>query len=362
MATCMCRTTSASGTNANTQHSTAFGADIHEVYNNINQLNERTGRAALDKDGNLVPYLAPWASSWEYPQYGRNFGDNQGSFRTLHLADPGCNNDFGAGHNSLGAAPDPASLREPLHHQYASATTTTVRNGNFLNGFETGTFRGQETRSRGTENNQGFGSDCRYTITDITDIRERRDQEQGMAYFEHEFNDNVSVRGEAVFSRLDYSTRQFAPFDRRVAPPACAHTTIRSPSPSAATPATPTAPSRTIQRMRRACHSGEDLGLRHLCAGHVRDQRDAEAALAFGYVFSGSRVLVSHGTLDFEDVDGDGRYDYLQEPGEWLIYAHDSNGDGLPDRDFDGDGTASAAELGDRAGQLNPMNRVLLLS
>ena len=84
--------------------------------------------------------------------------------------------------------------------------------------------------------------------------------------------------------------------------------------------------------------------------------------MAFGYQFSGSRVLVSHGTLDFEDVDGDGRYDYLQEPGEWLIYAQDSNGDGLPDRDFDGDGMASAAELADRTGQLNPMNRVLLLS
>ena len=346
---------------ANTQHSTAFGADIHEVYNNINQLNEENRPSRLDKDGNLVPYLAPWASSWEYPQYGRNFSDNQSAFRTLHLADPGCNNDFGAGHNSLGVAPDPATLREP----YTTNTlgfNDTVHNGNFLNGFVTGDFRGQETRSRGTENNQGFGSDCRYTITDITDIREKRDQEQGMAYFEHEFNDHVSVRGEAVFSRLDYSTRQFAPSIDEWP------TGVRSYNHTQpiAIGSNPGNPYRAYADDSNVCDVAQVAASIAACAtyvpGHVRDQRDAEAALAFGYQFSGSRVLVSHGTLDFEDVDGDGRYDYLQEPGEWLIYAQDSNGDGLPDRDFDGDGMASAAELADRTGQLNPMNRVLLLS
>ena len=346
---------------ANAQHSTAFGQDIHEVYNNINMLNEENRPSRLDKDGSLVPYQDPWTSSWEYPQYGRNFGDNSGTFRTLHLEDPGCNNDFGAGRNSLGQAPDPATLREP----YTTNTlgqNDTVYDGNFLNGFSTGTFRGQETRSRGTETNQAFGSDCRYTITDITDIREQRDQEQGMAYFEHEFNDYVSVRGEAVFSRLDYSTRTFAPSIDEW-PTGVRRYDHTQPIAIGSLPGNPY---RAYADDSNVCDVPQVAADIAACddylPAHMRDQRDAQAALDWGYSFSGSRVLVSHGTLDWEDVDGDGRYDYLQEPGEWLLFAQDRNGDGLPDRDFNGDGMADDAELADRSGQLNPLHRVVLLS
>jgi len=94
---------------------------------------------------------------------------------------------------------------------------------------------------------------------------------------------------------------------------------------------------------------------------HERDARDTQAAEDWGYVLTGP-ILVSHGNLDWEDVDGDGRYDYLQEPGEWLLFAQDRNGDGLPDRDFNGDGIADDGELADRSGQLNPLHRVVLLS
>ena len=59
--------------------------------------------------------------------------------------------------------------------------------------------------------------------------------------------------------------------------------------------------------------------------------------------------------LDFRDVNGNGRYDYLQEPGELLIFAQDANGDGIPDRDWNGDGIA------DVNAQRNPAARVLLM-
>ena len=345
---------------ANAQHSTALGADIHEVYNNINLLNEENRPSRLDKSGELIPYADPWSSSWRYPQYPRDYTDNTGSFRTLHLEDPGCNNDFGAGYNSLGTAPDPASLREP----YTTNTlghNDTIRDGNFLNGFSTGTWRGQETRSRGTETNQAFGSDCRYTITDITDIREQRDQEQGMAYFEHEFNDYVTVRGEAVFSRLDYSTRTFAPSIDEW-PNSVRRYDHTQPIAIGSLPGNPF---RAYADDSNVCDVEQVAASISACAdyvpGHIRDQRDTEAAEEWGYVLTGP-VLVSHGTLDWMDVDGDGRYDYLQEPGEWLIFAQDRNGDGLPDRDFNGDGIADDAELADRSGQLNPLHRVVLLS
>ena len=345
---------------ANAQHSTALGADIHEVYNNINLLNEENRPSLLDKSGALVPQGVPLSSSWRYPQYPRDYTDNTGAFRTLHLEDPGCNNDFGAGHNSLGVAPDRASLREP----YTTNTlgqNDTIHDGNFLNGFSTGTWRGQETRSRGTESNQAFGSDCRYTITDITDIREERDQEQGMAYFEHEFNDYVTVRGEAVFSRLDYSTRTFAPSIDEW-PTGVRRYDHTQPIAIGSLPGNPY---RAYADDSNVCDVEQVAASISACAdyvpAHIRDERDTQAAEDFGYVLTGP-ILVSHGTLDWQDVDGDGRYDYLQEPGEWLIFAQDRNGDGLPDRDFNGDGIADDGELADRTGQLNPLHRVVLLS
>lgn len=347
---------------ANAQHSTALGADIHEVYRNINNLNEDNIPSLLDKSGALIPQAGalPWSSSWRYPQYPRDFSDNAGSFRTLHLEDPGCNNDFGAGHNSLGPAPDPATLQEPYTTNTLGYNDTT-KDGNFLNGFRTGPWRGQETRSRGTETNQAFGSDCRYTITDITDIRERRDQEQGMAYFEHQFNDYVTLRGEAVFSRLDYSTRTFAPSIDEW-PTGVRRYDHTQPIAIGSLPGNPF---RAYADDSNVCDVAQVAAQIAACANyvpaHIRDERDTQAAEDWGYVLTGP-ILVSHGTLDWQDVDGDGRYDYLQEPGEWLVFAQDMNGDGLPDRDFNGDGVADDAELADRSGQLNPLHRVVLLS
>ena len=353
---------------ANAQHSTALGADIHEVYNNINLLNEDNIPSLLAKDGSLIPApgAVPWSSSWRFPQYPRDFNDNAGAFRTLHLEDPGCNNDFGAGHNQIGQAPtlnvvDPGDGGWPRPEPYtlrALGQNDTIQNGNFLNGFRTGPWRGQEYRTRGTETNQAFGSDCRYTITDITDVRERRDQEQAMAYFEHEFSDYVTVRGEAVFNRLDYSTRTFAPSIDEWP------TGVRdyNHTQPIAIGSLPGNPYRAFADDSNVCEVLDTIaGCDTYVPGHIRDANDTQAALDFGYVLTGP-VLVSHGTLDYMDVNNDGRYNYLQEPGEYLLFAQDLNGDGLPDRDFNGDGIADDVELGDRFGQLNPMHRVVLLS
>jgi len=360
---------------ANAQHSTAFGGDIHSVYNNINMVNApaagetRGVPSRLHKDGSMVPIpgAAPGSSGWRYPQYPRDFTDTTDTFRTLHLHDPGCNNDFGAGANSLGTAPnlrtyDPGDGDPARPHPYTTAIlgqNDTRVPGNFLNGFLTGDWRGQETRSRGTETNQAFGSDCRYTFADITDIRESRDQEQAMTYFEHEFNDYVTIRGEAVFSRLDYSTRSFAPSIDEWPVGVREYNTTQP----VAIGSLPGNPYRAFADDSNSC---DILGAQiAACAtyipGHVRDATDTAAAEAAGYVLTGP-ILVSHGTLDYEDVNGDGNYDYLQEPGEWLLYAQDANGDGLPDRDLNGDGVANLSELGNRSGQLNPMHRVLLAS
>lgn len=354
---------------ANAQHSTALGADIHEVYNNINLNNAAGVPSRLSKDGSLVPIAgaAPLSSSWRYPQYPRDFSDSTDTFRTLHLEDPGCNNDFGAGANSYGAAPNLNTLNpgdgDPARpHPYTTAIlgqNDTTQRGNFLNGFTTGNWRGQETRSRGTETNQAFGSDCRYTITDLSDIREKRDQEQAMAYFEHELNDFITVRGEAVFSRLDYATRTFAPSIDEWP------TSVReyNHTQPVAIGSLPGNPYRAFADDSNVCDvlGGAIAACATYVPGHVRDANDTLAAEAFGYVLTGP-VLVSHGTLDYQDVNGNGNYDYLQEPGEWLLYAQDSNGDGLPDRDLNGDGMADASELGNRTGQLDPMHRVLLAS
>ena len=355
---------------ANAQHSTALGRDIHEVYNNINLNNAAGQPSRLDKTGALIPSGADaLSSSWAFPQYPRDFDDSTNTFRTLHLEDPGCNNDFGAGHNSLGTAPNlntfnPGDGDPNRPEPYTTATlqyNDTVHVGNFLNGFRTGNWRGQETRSRGTESNQAFGSDCRYTITDLSDIREERDQEQAMAYFEHELNDYVTLRGEAVFSRLDYTTRTFAPSIDEWP------TGVRSYNHTQpiAIGSNPGNPYRAFADGTNSCDIPQIAAAIASCAdyvpGHVRDLNDEEAARAFGYEFGGP-ILVSLGTLDYHDANGDGNYNYLREPGEFLIYAQDSNGDGLPDRDLNGDGIADASELGNRTGQLDPMHRVLLAS
>ena len=356
---------------ANAQHSTALGADIHEVYNNINLLNADNIPSLLSKDGSLIPQegAAPFSSSWRFPQYPRDFSDNTDSFRTLHLHDPGCNNDFGAGFNDLGPAPelntlnpnDGGGARPEPYTLRALGQNDTRREGNFLNGFLTGDWRGQETRTRGTEVNQAFGSDCRYTFADLTDISERRDQEKGMAYFEHEFNDYVTVRGEAVFSRLDYSTRTFAPSIDEW-PTGVRRYDHTQPIAIGSLPGNPF---RSFADDSNVCDVPQMAAAIAACAtyvpGHIRDANDTQAAEDWGYVLTGP-VLVSHGTLDYQDVNNDGRYNYLQEPGEWLIFAQDANGDGLPDRDFNGDGIADMAELMDRQGQTNPLHRVVLLS
>ena len=149
-----------------------------------------------------------------------------------------------------------------------------------------------------------------------------------MAYFEHELNDYITVRGEAVFSRLSYSTRTFAPSIDEW-PTGVRQYDNTQP---VAIGSLPGNPYRAYADDSNVCDvlAAQIPACATYVPGHVRDAMDTAAAEAFGYVLTGP-VLVSHGTLDYEDVNGDGRYNYLQEPGEWLIFAQDLNGDGLPD-------------------------------
>ena len=133
--------------------------------------------------------------------------------------------------------------------------------------------------SRGTESNQAI--DCRYTITDLSDIREERDQEQAMAYFEHELNDYVTLRGEAV-SRLDYTTRTFAPSIDEW-PTVSGRTITRNQSPSEAIQATRIGHLPTARIAVTPANCRTDCLCADYVPGHVRDLNDEEAARAFGY-------------------------------------------------------------------------------
>ena len=47
--------------------------------------------------------------------------------------------------------------------------------------------------------------------SDIQDLQAESVRRKGMAYFEYEFNDYITVRGEFVAGSVDYNTRLYAP-------------------------------------------------------------------------------------------------------------------------------------------------------
>ena len=278
-------------------------------------------------DGALVPYRgANWHQidgQW-FNEGGSPTGDNQGRVAARRAADPGCGYPFGAGHDDIPqlSAIDPNGDNPNLTFDkdrpaaglgYADFN----KPGNFLNGFMTGDLRGL-SRWEGSEGDwAGNRDDCRVSIGDWQDIREERDQQNGMAYFQHELNDYVKVRGEIVASSLDYNTRDLP-------------------------------------------GSLDEWDGRSLYGNNVpivvgSNPGNPFRAFADGTGFGGwNPAWNTVNTLDYWDANGNGRYDYLQEPGEFLVFAQDANGDGIPDRDVDGDGMA------DLDAQRRPEFRVLL--
>ncbi len=278
-------------------------------------------------DGALVPYRG---DNWHqidgvwFNEGGSMTGDNQGRVAARRTVDPGCGYAFGAGNANVPMRPaldpngaNPNDTVDDADHVSGLGYTDHRLPGNFLNGFMTGSLRGL-SRWEGSEgDNSGSRDDCRQVLSDWQDIREQRDQQQGMAYFEHELNDYVKFRGEIVVSNMDYDTRDI--------------------------------PGNLDEWDGRSLY-GNNVPI---VVGS--NPGNPYRAFADGTGVGGwNAAWNTVNTLDYFDANGNGRYDYLQEPGEYLVFAQDSNGDGIPDRDVDGDGMA------DPDAQRRPEFRVLL--
>lgn len=165
-----------------------------------------------------------------------------------------------------------------------------------------------------------------------------------MAYFEYEFNDYVTIRGELVAGSVDYNTRLYAPsmndFDNSNGP-----VNDRMAIAVGSNPGNPF----------RAYADGSFVP-GHLTGGIEWNPNDNNI-----YEFPGRYGITSEGflrtnraSLDFIDQNGDGRYQYLSEPGEKLVFAMDIDGNGIPDR-MGNDG------LHDPLLDRNPAFRVMLM-
>ena len=284
--------------------------------------------------------------------YGATFNyepamnDTTGELRTVPRYDPGCGFHFGAGHDDLG---DPATANE-----FGLGYNDAAKKGNFLNGYTTGNVRGIETRSLGDERgSHGSAENCRQVTSDWQDLRARSDRQSGMGYFEHEFNDYFTVRGELVASSMEYDSRdrayQIDEWNQG--------NTFFGPDVAVAIGSNPGNPYRAFADGSNACDYMPTLaGCDEFSPYGLRlDLANREFEPIPG-------VYHADTFLSYIDANGDNRYNYMEEAGELLVYAQDTNGDGLPDRDLNGDGMVDAAELGNVAAQKDPAYRVLLLS
>ncbi len=227
--------------------------------------------------------------------------------------DPGCGYGFGAGHDDFGPV-DPAWADLTYQERIDSGITTyndLQKPGNFLNGM-----------THAHQNIYENSERCIMSLSDMQDLQAEAELRKGMAYFEYELTDYVKLRGEIVLSQNDYTTRDV-------------------------TGATDEADNVTLVGSRTPIVIGDNPG-------------NPFRAFADGSGLGGF-AGVQDGYLNWDDnsglgIDGDGLYQYGLEPGEAYLFAQDANGDGIPDRDFNGDNIA------DVGAQLNPIARVILLS
>ena len=280
--------------------------------------------------------------------------DNMGEIWTARRSDPGCGYPFGAGEDYTPFRP-PVALDDPRRQipppgmpQAAFESSyrdnpllTTIfgdsvnnlgyssnnKPGSYLNSFMTGELSGLSAWKGEEVDFAGEYQDCRQAIGDTFDIRERRDQESAMTYFEHEFNDYVKIRGEVVASRLEYDTRQYAPRMDDFTEDVRTIENQHGPTVLIAVGSNPGNPFRAF----------------------------ADGSNGYCAPFSGEDECQGDSYLNYEDANGNGRYDYLDEPGEYLLFAADADGDGIPDR-------AGADGMHDPLLNRNPAFRVMLLS
>ena len=179
---------------------------------------------------------------------------------------------------------------------------------------------------------------CSMVDSDIKDIQAEMERRKGMAYFEYELSDQLMVRAEIVAGTLDTNTRMVAPDF-----------------------------SGFSNSSGDFVHDQMAIVVGHNAGNPFRAFADGSSHL--GWDASNNNRFLYPGTdevhdlvemlmtsqLDFDDVNGNGRYEYGVEPGELLVFAQDANDDGVPDRDADGDGVADSGVQG------NPIGRVILM-
>ena len=294
----------------------------------------------------------------------RNWRDNIGEIALGWTQDPVCAYGFGAGHDDEGPPPlnpygpffdwgngeDAHNVRrDAWQAEYGAHWGTDFRNyygetytyndvskhGNFLNGYN-------------DPNDPAYH--CRMVDSDYQDVLAESERRKGMGYFEYEFNDYITVRGEFVSGSVDYNTRLYAPGFNDFDDADGILVNDRMPIAIGSNPGNP---------FRAFADGSSWMGW---------DVTDNNSFLPPGTSTywpgvspdiwpGGSNTWTARPTrqLDFRDLNGNGRYDYLEEPGELLLFAQDANGDGIPDRDWDGDGIA------DDGVQRDPRARVVLL-
>ena len=294
----------------------------------------------------------------------RNWRDNVGEIALGWAQDPVCAYGFGAGHDNEGPPPlNPYgpffdwgngedahnARRDAWQAEYGAHWGTDFRNyygetytyndvsrhGNFLNGYN-------------DPNDPAYH--CRMVDSDYQDVLAESERRKGMGYFEYEFNDYITVRGEFVSGSVDYNTRLYAPGFNDFDDADGILVNDRMPIAIGSNPGNP---------FRAFADGSSWMGW---------DVTDNNSFLPPGTSTywpgvspdiwpGGSNTWTARPTrqLDFRDLNGNGRYDYLEEPGELLLFAQDANGDGIPDRDWDGDGIA------DDGVQRDPRARVVLL-
>ena len=294
----------------------------------------------------------------EFGYGGETMADTTGRLKVLRKYDPGCGFPFGAGNDDLGDQSDIFAIGQWGLMGYNDST----KDDNFRNGYLTGNVHGRETRTSGTEASAGSEYDCRRVTSDYQDIQSKNDREQGMSFFEHRFNDYVSLHGEIVINRLDTEPRQNDWFGIDEWGTAAGEDPL-SPNVAMVLGHNPGNPFRAFADGSNSCTilpnlPGCDEFTNQRLHTYIDDNNTTENTDD-----DVERTIDIHDEteLSYIDANGNGVYDYLEEAGEWLVYAADSNGDGLPDRDANGDGVADDNELSNPSLQHSHASRVILL-
>ena len=262
---------------------------------------------------------------WENPITGDHPVGHAATSRVLGVArlDPGCGYGFGAGHNDWGGSPTnapgeedpnkwPAETAGPAGGNYRRDNPVITYNdlskhGNFLNGM-LHPHTNIDANGRPRPGRWVLNSGCIMSVSDMQDMQAESTNNKGMSYFEYRLNDHIKLRGEVVISQNDYNTRDVTAGLDEVEHGVLLH---------------PQAP----------IVIGENPG------NPFRAFADGSGLLGF--------TGIANQVLDWDDVNGNGLYDYGVEPGEAYLFAQDANGNDVPDRswgndDDDGDGNVDA--------------------